>query len=69
MTINVTLKEVKAEIANDVELVGAPTVMKRDAILSFVDIVENHPAFTLTSRSKDAIIKYANSLVKGESEK
>lgn len=66
MTINVTLKEVKAEIANDNELKGAPVVMKRDAILAFVDVVENHPDYSMTTRSKDAIVKYANSLVKGD---
>lgn len=66
MTTNVTLKEVKAEITNDIELKDAPVVMKRDAILAFVDVVESHPAYAMTARSKDAIVKYANSLVKGE---
>lgn len=69
MTINVTLKAVKEEITQDEELANSPAVMKRDAILNFLEEIEYHSGYTLTTRSKDAIVKYANGLVKGDTQK
>ena len=62
MTIKVTLQSVKEEIKNDPELSNVPKVMVSSAIIQFIGVIEGDDRYTITPRSKQAILKYAEDM-------
>lgn len=61
----VTLAVVKAELANDVIFNSAPAPLQRSAILLALEEIDKAPhLYSITEKSRKAIIAYADSLVK-----